>query len=201
MLDDYIGTGSQFLFIGRSGSNTRLLKGYKRIRLCSLVVHDDSRIKWRRLQRHAVAEVMQIEEQQLACVDFSNEREQLMARLAEIDWRKAGLIAAQQDFPVTAHPELTPDERAAMRDFLRRQDAADSRAGTTEFLLGHHSFFYGAPNALARVLLPLFKRVEDFTIYPTESLQGLAAEIIDYDIENPEAVTPMTLQQSGDDHS
>ena len=202
VLDDYIGTGSQFLFqfIGRSGGNTRLLKGYKRIRLCSLVVHDDARVKWRRLQHHAVAEVMQIEEQQLACVDFSNEREELMARLAEIDWRKAGLIAAQRDFPVTAHPELTPDERAAMRRFLRRQDA-DGGAGTTEFLLGHHSFFYGAPNALARVLLPLFKRVEDFTIYPTESLQGLPAEIIDYDIDNPEAVTPLTSSPPNDDRT
>ena len=203
VLDDYIGTGSQFLFqfIGRNEANTRLLKGYKRIRLCSLVVHDDARVKWRRLQHHAVAEVMQIEEQQLACVDFSNERELLMARLAQIDWRKAGLIAAQRDFPVTAHPKLTPDERAEMRRFLRRQDAADGGAGTTEFLLGHHSFFYGAPNALARVLLPLFKRVEDFTIYPTESLQGLPAEIIDYDIDNPEAVTPLTSSQPNDDRT
>jgi len=199
VLDDYIGTGSQFLFqfIGRSGGNTRLLKGYKRIRLCSLVVHDDARVKWRRLQRHAVAEVMQIEEQQLACVDFSNERDQLIARLGEIDWRKAGLIAAQRDFPVTAHPDLTPQERSAMRQFLHRQNSAEEGAGTTEFLQGHHSFFYGAPNALARVLLPLFKRVEDFTIYPTESLQGLPAEIIDYDIENPCAVTPLNPHPPG----
>ena len=64
VLDDYIGTGSQFLFqfIGRSEDNTKLLSEYKRIRLCSLVVHDDARIKWRRLQRHTVAEVMQIED-------------------------------------------------------------------------------------------------------------------------------------------
>lgn len=196
VLDDYIGTGSQFLFqfIGRSEDNTKLLSEYKRIRLCSLVVHDDARIKWRRLQRHSVAEVMQIEEQQLACVDFSEERDQLMARLSEIDWRKAGLIAAERDFPVTAHPKLTPKERLAIRQFLQSQNENGEGVGTTEFLLGHHSFFYGAPNALARVLLPLFKRVEDFTIYPTESLRGLPAEIISYDIENPTAVTPLHTQ-------
>ncbi len=63
-------------------------------------------------------------------------------------------------------------------------------AGTTEFLLGHHTFFYGAPNALARVLLPLFKRIEDFTVYPKEVQVGLPADILDYDIDNPESVTP-----------
>lgn len=46
-LDDYIGTSSQFLFqfIGRSNANTAVLENYQCIRLCSLVVHDDSRTK------------------------------------------------------------------------------------------------------------------------------------------------------------
>jgi len=35
--------------------------------------------------------------------------------------------------------------------------------------VGHHSFFYGTPNALARV--------------------GLPADLLDYDIDNPEPVT------------
>ena len=43
--------------------------------------------------------------------------------------------------------------------------------------------------------------MEDFTIYPTESLQGLPAEIIDYDIDNPEAVTPLTSAQPNDDRT
>ena len=192
ILDDYIRTGSQFIFqfLGRSESNTALISAYKRARLCSLVVHDDARTKWRLLQRHCIEEVMAIEERQLECVDFSLERKALIQTLSRIDWRKAGLIAAQRDFPVMAHPALTAEERIRMRQFLNDCDC-EEEAGTTEFLLGHHSFFYGAPNALARVLLPLFKRVEDFTIYPKESLRGLPAEIIDYDIENPEPITPL----------
>ena len=192
ILDDYIGTGSQFLFqfVARNRNHAALLSRYKRIRLASLVVHDDARVKWRLLQRRAIEEVMAIEEQQLVCVDFSAERIALTEVLALIDWRKAGLLAVQRDFPVTAHPGLTPEERQAVRFFLQRQQRQDS-AGTTEFLLGHHSFFYGAPNALAQVLLPLFKRVEDFTVYPKESLRGLPAEIIDYDIENSEQITPL----------
>jgi hypothetical protein len=87
-----------------------------------------------------------------------------------------------------AHPQLSPGERQRLRAFLQRQQEAEG-AGTTEFLLGHHSFFYGAPNALARVLLPLFKRIEDFSVYPRESQVGLPADLLDYDIDNPEPVT------------
>ena len=81
-------------------------------------------------------------------------------------------------------------EREAMIRFVRAQQGS-SGAGTTEFLLGHHSFFYGAPNALARVLLPLFKRIEDFSVYPRESQVGLPADILDYDIDNPDPVTAL----------
>jgi len=39
------------------------------------------------------------------------------------------------------------------------------------------------------VLLPLFKRIEDFSVYPRESQVGLPADLLDYDIDNPEPVT------------
>jgi hypothetical protein len=190
ILDDYIGTGSQFLFtfVARSAANRALLQRYARVRLAAIVVHDDARQKWKLLQRRAVEQVMAIEEQQLTCVDFTPERQELITALASLDWRRAGLVAAGRDFPVVAHPQLSPEERQELRAFLQRQQEAEG-AGTTEFLLGHHSFFYGAPNALARVLLPLFKRIEDFSVYPRESQVGLPADLLDYDIDNPEPVT------------
>jgi len=190
ILDDYIGTGSQFLFtfVARSAANRQLLQRYARVRLAAIVVHDDARQKWKLLQRRDVQQVMAIEERQLTCVNFGPERDDLVAALASMDWRLSGLIAAARDFPVLAHPSLSPAERESLQCFLRAQQQA-SGAGTTEFLLGHHAFFYGAPNALARVLLPLFKRIEDFTVYPRESQVGLPADILDYDIDNPEAVT------------
>jgi len=190
ILDDTIGTGSQFLFtfVARSAANRALLQRYARVRLAAIVVHDDARQKWKLLQRRAVEQVMAIEEQQLTCVDFAPERQELITALASLDWRRAGLVAAGRDFPVVAHPQLSPEERQQLRAFLQRQQEAEG-AGTTEFLLGHHSFFYGAPNALARVLLPLFKRIEDFSVYPRESQVGLPADLLDYDIDNPEPVT------------
>ena len=190
ILDDYIGSGSQFLFtfVARSAANRALLQRYARVRLAAVVVHDDARQKWKLLQHRAVEEVMAIEERQLTCVDFSRDRSDLIAALAELDWRRLGLIAAARDFPVTAHPQLSPDERDQLRQFLRRQQDA-AGAGTTEFLLGHHAFFYGAPNAMARVLLPLFKRIEDFSVYDTSSQVGLPADLLEYDIDNPQPVT------------
>ena len=190
ILDDYIGTGSQFLFtfVARNAANRALLQSYARVRLAAIVVHDDARHKWKLLQRRDVEQVMAIEEQQLTCVDFAPERQALITALSSLDWRRAGLVAAGRDFAVIAHPRLSPDERQQLRAFLHRQQQV-AGAGTTEFLLGHHSFFYGAPNALARVLLPLFKRIEDFSVYPRESQVGLPADLLDYDIDNPEPVT------------
>ena len=192
ILDDYIGTGSQFLFtfVARSAANRELMQRYARVRLAAIVVHDDARHKWKLLQQRRSEEVMAIEERQLTCVDFAPERPELIAALASLDWRRAGLLAVARDFPVTAHPLLSPAEREELRRFLRRVQEAEG-AGTTEFLLGHHSFFYGAPNALARVLLPLFKRIEDFTVYERDSQVGLSADILDYDIDNPEPVTAL----------
>ena len=191
IFDDYIGTGSQFLFqfVARSNSNRKLLQRYRRLRLAAVVVHDNAREKWKLLQHQQFHRVMEIEEAQLTCMDFSRDRGELTQALSELDWKRTGLVAAQRDFPVTAHPNLRPEQRQQLSQFLLKLQQSEG-AGTTEFLLGHHTFFYGAPNALARVLLPLFKRIEDFTVYPKESQVGLPADILDYDIDNPESVTP-----------
>jgi hypothetical protein len=75
ILDDTIGTGSQFLFtfVDRNAANRALLRRYARMRLAAIVAHDDVRQKWKLLQRHDVEQVMAIEERQLTCV-FSRHR-------------------------------------------------------------------------------------------------------------------------------
>jgi len=71
--------------------------------------------------------VMAIEEQQLTCVDFAPERQALIEALSSLDWRRAGLVAAGRDFPVIAHPQLSPAERDQLRAFLRRQQERRGR--------------------------------------------------------------------------
>ena len=190
ILDDYIGTGSQFLFqfLARNPRHIALLNTYRKIRLCSIVVHDDARVKHRLLQQKAIEEVVAIEEKELTCVDFSGERLELCRHLASVDWRNFGLLAVQRDFPLLQRPELDGDQRRELRRLLGVCDSGDP-SGTTEFLLGHHTFFYVAPNALPRLLLPVFRRIEDFTVYPREIQIGLPSDLIDYDMDNPQPIT------------
>ena len=68
-----------------------------------------------------------------------------------------------------------------MERFLNRY-ALKGCEGATSFLCGRHAFFYGAPNAVPAVLLPLFTRVEDFTVYPDEHYTGITSQIIDYEM-------------------
>ena len=190
ILDDYIGTGSQFLFqfLARNPRHIALLKTYRKVRLGAIVVHDDARVKLRLLKQKAIEEVVAIEEQELTCVDLSGERMDLCHHLASVDWRNFGLLAVQRDFPLLQRPELDGEQRREIRRLLGVGEPEES-SGTTEFLLGHHTFFYGAPNALPRLLLPVFRRIEDFTVYPREIQVGLPSDLIDYDMDNPQPIT------------
>ena len=151
ILDDYIGTGSQFLFtfVARNAANRALLQSYARVRLAAIVVHDDARHKWKLLQRRDVEQVMAIEEQQLTCVDFAPERQALITALSSLDWRRAGLVAAGRDFAVIAHPRLSPDERQQLRAFLRRQQQA---AASTCWAFGARSPMVGFSWAIANFI-------------------------------------------------
>jgi hypothetical protein len=117
------------------------------------VIHDDGKLKHHLLAKGAVEEVMTIEEQELTCIDFSKDRNQLISALGSVNWQNSALLGAQRDFPLLDHPQLSTIERTSLVQFLARHDS-HTEAGTTEFLLGHHTFFYGAPNALPRLLLP-----------------------------------------------
>ena len=186
ILDDYIGTGSQFLFqfVAREPAHCKLLNSYACLRFLAIVIHDDGKSKYQLLAKGAFEEVMDIEEQELTCIDFSKDRNQLISALGSVNWQNSALLGAQRDFPLLDHPQLSNLERSNLIQFLEHHDP-HTEAGTTEFLLGHHTFFYGAPNALPRLLLPLFKRVEDFTIYPREVQVGLPNAIMSYDIDGP----------------
>jgi len=198
ILDDYIGTGSQFLlqFLARSPGDIALLNAYAVFRVGAIAVHDDARHKQQLLAQGDIDALMAIEEQELACIDFSHDRQQLLEALASVEWDSGGLEAVARDFPVNQHPSLNEDERQQLNDFLQRSGAVAFES-VTGFLLGHHTFFYGAPNALPQLLLPLFRRVEDFTSYDTSVQQGLPCDIIDYDIANPEPITRLYPRQPG----
>ncbi|MBM3146376.1 MAG: hypothetical protein FJ000_00605 [Actinobacteria bacterium] len=222
ILDDYIGTGSQFVFqfVARSDDDIRVIGGYRRVYLCCVAAHEEAFRKGRLLQAGRFDEAIRIEEEQITCADFRPEEEAFRQALAEIDWRRIELIpvfrdrsvleesgagegraggaapdgmsadgtavavgaAASDGATVADLPPLTAEQRTALERLLDTYTLEGCEGGTS-VLLGTHAFFYGAPNSLPPILLPLFKRVEDFTIYPEDTFIDITTDIIDYDLD------------------
>jgi len=193
ILDDYIGTGSQFIFqfICRNQEAPKVLSRYRRIYLVCYVLHENGLEKFKLLAEGRFQEVIQLEEEQFPDVDFSSEKESLRRVLAGLDWNNIELVYLALDRPLLsdAGSSLRAEEKSHI-GLLLDKFKHDGYAGTS-FLLGRHTFFYGAPNSLPEILWPLFKRIEDLTIY-TDCSEKLVAElggVVRYDMdEEPETL-------------
>lgn len=188
ILDDYIGTGSQFIFqfIARSAEDIRVIGNYGKVYLCAIAVHEKAIEKGLLLRSGRFDEVIRLEEDQIPDVDFKPEEENFRAALRSVAWDKIELVYLSKDVSFLSGAAGAPDRdrQAAIRRFLDKY-RLEGAEGSTCFLLGRHAFFYGAPNAMPAVLLPLFKRVEDFTVYDSEHFTGITADIINYDLDSP----------------
>jgi hypothetical protein len=187
ILDDYIGTGSQFIFqfVARSPEDISLIGSYKRVYLCCIAVHESAIEKGLLLREGRIEEVIRLEEEQIPDVDFKPDEKLFRDSLRQIDWNKIELVYVDKDMSILSEESTSLDhaQKRRMELFLNKY-ALKGCEGSTSFLCGRHSFFYGAPNALPTVLLPLFTRVEDFTIYADEHFTGITSEIIDYEMGN-----------------
>ena len=187
ILDDYIGTGSQFIFqfIGRSEDDIRVMNCYKKVYLVSYIVHESALEKFWMLADGLLEDVIKVEEKQFPDVDLDGEKEDLRKALSLLDWRNIELVYLDVDYPILsdANRSLSRDEKNSIERLLE----AFSHEGYsgTSFLQGHHTFFYGAPNSLPEILWPLFKRVEDMTVYTkgTEKIIKETGEVVRYNID------------------
>jgi hypothetical protein len=187
ILDDYIGTGSQFIFqfIGRNEEDIEVVQSYKKTYLVCHIIHENALEKFRLLREGEIEAVIRIEEEQFPLVDFHGEKQHLGTALRKLDWKNIELIYLEVDRPLfsDSHEGLNDDEKRKIKHLLDKF-RHDGYSGTS-FLMGHHTFFYGAPNSLPEILWPLFKRIEDLTIY-TDGSEKLAAEtggVLRYTIE------------------
>jgi hypothetical protein len=187
ILDDYIGTGSQFIFqfIGRSEDDIRVINCFKKVYLASYIVHETALEKFWMLADGLLEDVIRVEEKQFPDVDLDGEKDDLRKALSLLDWRNIELVYLDVDYPILsgANHSLSRDEKKSIEKLLE----ASSHEGYsgTSFLQGHHTFFYGAPNSLPEILWPLFKRVEDLSVYTrgTEKLIEQTGEVISYNID------------------
>jgi hypothetical protein len=187
ILDDYIGTGSQFLFqfIGRSSEDIKVISSYKKVYLCCIAMHEKAKEKGLLLKSGNIEEVIRLEEEQFPDVDFKLDEEMLIESLKKIDWGKVDVVFVDIDQSILSvdNMKLDQNQKEIIEKFLNKYQVENCE-GSTCFLLGSHAFFYGAPNALPSILLPFFKRIEDFTIYPKEGFVGITSDIIVYDMDN-----------------
>lgn len=188
ILDDYIGTGSQFIFqlVARNPKDIHVLRGYRKIYLASIVTHDNAFEKLAMLRRGEYRKLIAIEEGQFPDYDWDVEEPVLPAALAAIDWSRVSFLCVEREHPLLSRENagITDEDRRILGRFL--SDHGDDSALITSYLGGHHTFFYGAPNSLSKVLYPLFSRVEDYSIYPMENFLADAPVVSSYGMESDE---------------
>ncbi len=184
ILDDYIGTGSQFIFefIGRSDDAVRVLNSYRKIYLACYVINERALQNFRLVSDGKIEEIIRTEEDQFPDTDFCQDEELFRRTLSLLDWRNIELVYLEEERSLLS-PEntmLSDEEKKSVSRLLSR-NSHDGYTGTS-YLIGHHSFFFGAPNALPELLWPLFNRVEDLSIYPDRP-QGITDEIVGYGVD------------------
>lgn len=188
ILDDYTGTGSQFIFqfIARSADDILVLNRYRKVYLASVVIHDNAFGKLELLQKGECGTVLSLEEAQFPDYDWKWEERILSEALCRTDWAKIAFICVQREYPLLSQENtcIQAGDRERIGLFLARFGGDSTLA--TSFLLGHHVFFYGAPNSLPKILLPLFSRVEDVSIYPTEHFVGVSTDTVIWTMDDPD---------------
>ncbi len=187
ILDDYIGTGSQFIFqfIGRSEEDIRVLNCYRKVYLVCYIIHEDALKKFRLLADGKIEEALAIEEEQFPNLNMYAEKKSFRRALSKLDWKNIELVYLDVDKPIldASNVLLSMQEKIDIERLLDKFKH-EGYSGTS-FLMGNHTFFYGAPNSLPEILWPLFKRIEDFTVYTegTDGLIGIGSDVIRYDID------------------
>jgi len=185
ILDDYIGTGSQFIFefIGRNDDAVRVVNSYRKTYLVCYVINERALQNFRLLADDKIDEIIRAEEEQFPDTDFSQDEDHYRQTLSRLDWRNIELVYLVEEQPLLspANKTLSGGEKKSIQRLLAKY-THEGYAGTS-YLLGHHAFFFGAPNSLPEILWPLFNRVEDFSIY-RDKPQGITEEIMGYRVDD-----------------
>ncbi len=185
ILDDYIGTGSQFIFqfIGLSDEDVRVVNAYKKTYLVCYVIHEKALQNFHLLEDGKIEEIVRIEEEQFPDIDLSKEADCFLRTLRSLDWKKLELVYLEEEKPLLSPDNMALDDEKKNRlDHFLKRHGHEGYSGTS-YLLGHHTFFFGAPNSLPEILWPLFKRVEDLSIYPDKP-GGIEEVITGYNIDD-----------------
>lgn len=175
ILDDYTGTGDQFLseFYARNDENRALLNKYKKIYFAPLVANNVAVNKFRLIQNGESDKVAEI-----ILGEFPDNHTDGMLKkvLREVSNNKLKMIEGKVEYPLLSkgNKQLTSKTKAEIEQFLLKYNCGTPFGmGKTQ---GHTAFFFTVPNNTPDILwntrmsekgfIPLLQRTNDISIYP-----------------------------------
>lgn len=186
LLDDYIGTGSQFLieYLACNKENQNLFNQFKKIYFVTLSANENAINKFD-LLAEGKSDVVATEH----CEQYKNEafvlnnRDQIFKSLEALNGNKLQLLTLNKEVPFLSdkYEKLSSEDKKEVKSFLEKYNVYKYPFGVGN-RQGHTSFFYSAPNTLPDILwnskigkakvkgtdqnwMPLFQRTEDISIY------------------------------------
>lgn len=175
LLEDYIGSGIQFLYGCYGRKHAEFFNSYRKVILVVLVANTQA-IQRFELLKEGNNDLVAQEFARIICpLDLTPEQE-MLEMIKKIPKDKLELIYVKEERPIVETLSTT-DERNAIESLLNKYTLTKYLGGNFA-IQGHTVFFYSTPNNLPEILwntrskkrdgfpwIPLFHRVEDLSIY------------------------------------
>lgn len=174
LLEDYLGSGLQFLYGCYGRKHADLFNSYRKVFLVVLVANTQAIKRFEQLNQGNNSTIAQ-EFARIVCPWQLTSEQEMLDMINKIPKGKLELIFAKEEKPLT--DILAADkEQGEIESLLNKYNLTRYFGGN--FAIGHTVFFYSSPNNLPEILwntksikrdgspwIPLFSRVEDLSIY------------------------------------
>lgn len=175
LLEDYIGSGIQFLYGCYGRKHAELFNSYRKVFLVVLVANTQA-IQRFELLKEGNNDIVAQEFARIVCPLDKTPEQDMLEMIKKIPKEKLELIFVNEERPIVETLSKI-DERNAIESLLNKYTLTRYFGGNFA-IQGHTVFFYSTPNNLPEILwnnksikrdgspwVPLFHRVEDISIY------------------------------------
>ncbi|HSW86959.1 MAG TPA: hypothetical protein VLG49_05610 [Rhabdochlamydiaceae bacterium] len=179
LLDDYIGTGTQFLYRAYAKENYQLFNEYKKVYLVVLVANTSAIKKFKKIKN---GDYQSLTQEFISFLKIEDEKakqniEQILRRVPS---GKVELIYLIEEKSLVELDSETREKIQILLDKYKFKGSLQTNFFDSLSLesYGHTAFFYSCPNNLPAILwnskliqtngspwVPIFKRIEDISIY------------------------------------
>ena len=175
LLEDYVGTGTQFLFELYSKQYSQLFNSYRKVYFVVVVATENAIARFEKVANNEYDSLGQ-DFISIMNIQDEGEKKEALANVRKIPNDKLELIYLHKEIPLNSNLR-NPDVTKKISALLDKYNIKRYLGGNFSSF-GHTVFFYNCPNNLPEILwnsqsihrdgtpwTPLFKRVEDLSIY------------------------------------